>query len=263
MNNYHARRFQDFYEETQYTRLKNYLYNYLLRKMSVEQNLQNENPEMILEVGSGISPVMMISRDIIYSDLSFSAIKFLKSTYGRGYYIVADCMSLPFKSGVFSHAISSEALEHLSDDRQAIKEISRVLKPSGQFIVTFPHRKSYFAIDDRFVGHLRRYEINEMLARLKGAGFRPMTIQKVLGPLEKITMCFAVLCFSIIQKFKSEKSKVSRNSVIMNIFISIFQRANQYYAMFAWIDARILPRALSTVLLINSVLSNKPKENGW
>jgi len=260
MNHCHANRFQDFFEENKYTTLKNYLYNYHLRKLAVEKNLQNENTEMILEVGSGISPVMMKSRDIIYSDLSFSAIQLLKHTYGKGYYVVADGIRLPFKSGVFSHAISSEVLEHLPDDRQAIKEIARVMKPSGHFIVTFPHRKIYFAIDDRFVGHFRRYEINEMTDRLKDAGFKPVTIQKVLGPLDKVAMCFAVLSFSIIQKFKSNKLKVLRYSVLMNIFSSIFKWANLYYAIIVWIDARIMPRMLSTVLLINSILSDRQED---
>ncbi len=157
---------------------------------------------------------------------------------------------------------TSEVLEHLSDDRQAIKEIARVMKPSGHFIVTFPHRKFYFAIDDRFVGHFRRYEINEMIDRLKDAGFKPIAIQKVLGPLEKVTMSFAVLCYFIIQKFKSEKGKIPRNLVIVNIFSSIFKWANLYYAILAWLDARIMPRALSTVLLINSILSDKPEDKG-
>ena len=261
MNHYHNNRFQDFFKENKYTTLKNYLYNYQLRKLAVENNLKNENTKLILEVGSGISPVMMKSRDIIYSDLSFSAIQFLKHSYGKGYYVVADGMNLPFKSGVFSHAISSEVLEHLADDRRAIKEIARVVKPSGHFIVTFPHRKFYFAMDDRFVGHFRRYEISEMMDRLKDAGFRPVAIQKVLGPLEKVTMCFAVLCFSIIQKVNSEKEKVPRNLVIVDIFSLIFKWANLYYAILAWIDARIMPRALSTVLLINSILSEKPNDS--
>jgi SAM-dependent methyltransferase len=230
--------------------------------LAVENNLKNENTKLILEVGSGISPVMMKSRDIIYSDLSFSAIQFLKHSYGKGYYVVADGMNLPFKSGVFSHAISSEVLEHLADDRRAIKEIAKVMKQAGHFIVTFPHRKFYFAMDDRFVEHFRRYEVNDMLDRLTDAGFRPLIIQKVLGPLEKVTMCFAVLCFSIIQKFQSGKGKIPRNLVIVNIFSSIFKWANLYYAILAWIDARIMPRALSTVLLINSILSNMPEDNG-
>lgn len=262
MNHHNVNRFQDLFNENKYTTLKNHLYNYQLRKKAVEKNLQNENTKLILEVGSGISPVMMKSRDIIYSDLSLSAIRFLKHSYGKGYYVVADGMNLPFKSGVFSHAISSEVLEHLSDDRQSIKEIARVMKPSGHFIVTFPHRKFYFAVDDRFVGHFRRYEINEMTDRLRDAGFKPVAIKKVLGPLDKVTMCFAVLCFSIIQKFKSEKVKVPSKLLIVNLFFSIFKWVNRYYVILAWIDARIMPRALSTVLLINSILSDKPEDEG-
>jgi ubiquinone/menaquinone biosynthesis C-methylase UbiE len=260
MNHYHANRFQDFFKENQYTALKNFLYNYQIRKLAIEKNLKSENIELILEVGSGISPVMMKSRDIIYSDLSFEAMQLLKHAFGKGYYVVADAISLPFKSETFSHAISSEVLEHLWDDQQAIKEIVRVMKSSGKFIVTFPHRKFYFTIDDRFVGHFRRYEIHEMIDRLKNAGLRPVNIQKVLGPLEKVTMCFAVLCYSIIQKFNSEKVKVTRNLVLLNIFSSIFKWANLFYSILAWIDARIMPRSLSTVLLINSILS-KESEN--
>jgi hypothetical protein len=101
-----------------------------------------------------------------------------------------------------------------------------------------------------------------MTEKLIDAGFRPMTIQKVLGPLEKVTMCFAVLCFSIIQKLHPEKARGHRNFVIMNIFSSIFKWANLYHVILAWMDARIMPRALSKVLLINSILSDKPENKG-
>jgi len=101
-----------------------------------------------------------------------------------------------------------------------------------------------------------------MTDRLRDAGFRPITIEKVLGPLDKVTMCFAVLCFSIIQKFKSEKVKMPSKLLIVNLFSSIFKWVNRYYVILAWIDARIMPRALSTVLLINSILSDKPEDEG-
>ena len=68
MNHHNIKRFQDLFNENKYTTLKNHLYNYHLRKKAVEKNLQNENTKLILEVGSGISPVMMKSRDIIYSE---------------------------------------------------------------------------------------------------------------------------------------------------------------------------------------------------
>ncbi|RZB35317.1 MAG: hypothetical protein SRB1_01085 [Desulfobacteraceae bacterium Eth-SRB1] len=248
-----SNRFQDFFEESKYTLLKNYLYNYRLRKMAVGKSLRRENIKLILEVGSGISPVMTGTRDIIYSDLSFAAIRLLKHSYGKGYYVVADGINLPFKSKAFSHTVNSEVLEHLKDDRKAIKELARVTGPSGKLVVTFPHKKSYFANDDRFVNHFRRYELFEMNERLKEAGFRPINIHKVLGPLEKITMCFVVYCFSLIQRLKSDKTTMTNStSGLMNIFGKFFKWANRFYMLPAWIDAKIMPRSLSAVLLIKA-----------
>ncbi|MDI6688338.1 MAG: class I SAM-dependent methyltransferase [Desulfobacterales bacterium] len=252
MNHSKANRFQDFFEESKYTLLKNHLYNYRLRKMAVEKSLRHENIKLILELGSGISPVMTKTFDIVYSDLSFDAIRLLKHSYGKGYYVVADGINLPFRSKAFSHTISSEVLEHLKDDRKAIKELARVTQPSGKLVVTFPHKKSYFANDDRFVNHFRRYELSEMNNRLKEAGFNAIAIHKVLGPLEKITMSFVVYCFSAVQKVKSEKVNQSNNIVLMNIFGQFFKWANRFYMLPVWLDAKIIPRSLSAVLLIKA-----------
>jgi len=63
-------RFETFFETGAYTDLKNSLYNYRLRKRSVTAKIQNA-PGPVLEVGSGISP-MITGRDaVVYSDLSF------------------------------------------------------------------------------------------------------------------------------------------------------------------------------------------------
>ncbi len=253
-----ANRFKDFFEEDKYISLKNYLYNYLLRKMAIEKNLLKERPELILEVGSGISPVMTRTNNIIYSDLSFAAMQILKNKHGKGFYIVADGTNLPFKPDVFSCTICSEVIEHIIDDEKALKELAGVIKPSGRLIITFPHRKLYFANDDRFVNHLRRYEIPEMEDRLKKAGLRPIHIQKVLGPLEKITMCFIVFFFSMIQKIKHNKGKKARNLKFIKIFAPVFEWTNRFYMGLVWLDARIIHRALSTNLMI---ISDKPPIN--
>ena len=248
-------RFQDFFEETQYTALKNYLYNYLLRKKVVEDNLEGESLELLLEVGSGISPVMTRTSRIVYSDLSFTAIQTLKQSLGKGWFVVADGLHLPFKSGAFSHTISSEVLEHLQDDQSALNEMARVMRPQSHLIVTFPHRKFYFANDDRFVEHFRRYELNDMIKRLSMAGFETRNIQKVLGPLEKVTMITAVFCYGKLQKFmKAGKKKgIGKNNVpVSKSIVFLFKWANRMYMALAWLDARIWPRRLSTVLLINS-----------
>ena len=62
-------RFADLYKEGKYLTLKNHLYNYLLRKRAIKKCLEQEEPELILEVGSGISPAVTNFKSIVYSDL--------------------------------------------------------------------------------------------------------------------------------------------------------------------------------------------------
>ncbi len=252
-------RFQDFFEEAKYLTLKNYLYNYLIRKRAVEKVLAGEKPVFALEVGSGISPVLTNTHRIVYSDLSFTALRILKTTHGKGWYVAADGMNLPFKSGAFSHIISSEVLEHLGDDRKALGEIARVMRAFGRLVLTVPHRKKYFSNDDRFVNHFRRYEIPEITDRLEQTGFKAKAIRKVLGPLEKATMSFTVFCFSKLRKMTPEKENTLPNRKLISLVAPVFKWANLLFMGAAMADARIMPRTLSTVLLIDCVRSADQK----
>jgi ubiquinone/menaquinone biosynthesis C-methylase UbiE len=255
MNSRETRNFQDLFKEKKYIALKNYLYNYSLRKRAVQKSLFKEVPQRILEVGSGISPLITSSGHTVYSDLSFDAVGLLKRSQRHGYYVVTDGMHLPFKSNAFSHSICSEVLEHIEHDLQALKEIARVLnKDSGCLIITVPHRKRYFTNDDFFVKHYRRYEIPEIMNRLKSAGFKPVYLAKILGPLEKITMSLAVYFYSIIQRRKLSGgiSGTARTHRFMDLFVSFFKWINLFYKGFVWLDAKMMPLSLSSVILIKS-----------
>ena len=256
MDSNDGNRFADLFKEGKYVALKNYLYNYLLRKRAVAKCLQQQSPTSILEVGSGISPVVTKFKHIVYSDLSYDAIKILKQTQKTGYYVVADGMHLPFKSNGFSHIICSEVLEHLENDLQALKEMARTLKqPSGSLIITIPHRKCYFTNDDYFVKHHRRYELSEIESRLRVSGLDPVQTEKVLGPLEKVTMMLVVFFFTIIHKHRFDRNSVKdgRNFPFITIFAIIFRWMNLFYQGYVWLDAKIMPRSFSSVILIKSV----------
>jgi SAM-dependent methyltransferase len=244
--------FGSLFENENYVLLKNYLYNYLLRKKAIEKNTTIGNQGFVLEVGSGLSPMVTNTNNVVYSELSWEALRILKLKQGSGFYVAADGMQLPFKTGIFDHTICSEVLEHVADDRQALHELARVLKPSGQLIITFPHRKFYFTYDDHFVKHLRRYELSEMEDRLQAVGLRPVSIQKVLGPLEKVTMWSVLSCFSFMQKIRPNKSKGTGLSNRMNIVAPLFKWINVFYAGLVWLDAKVMPRSLATVLLIRA-----------
>jgi SAM-dependent methyltransferase len=255
MDSKEMRNFQQLFKEGNYILLKNYLYNYLLRRRAVKKSLVQEVPAWILEVGSGISPLITNSGRTVYSDLSFDAVSLLKRSQRHGYYVVADGEHLPFKSNVFSHAICSEVLEHIEHDRQALEELARILnKDSGCLIITVPHRKRYFANDDLFVKHYRRYELAEIKNRLRSAGFKPIYLAKILGPLEKITMSMAVYFYSIIQgrKLSGGISGTVRSIRLMELFVSLFKWTNLFYKGFVWLDAKMMPLSLSSVILIKS-----------
>ena len=222
--------------------------------------MPSEFQGLTLEIGSGISPVTTRDKNIVYSDISFDAIKALRQVDGRGHFVVADAASLPFKSNSYSLAICSEVLEHLENDRQALLEMSRILKgPHGSLIVTVPHRKKYYGFDDRYVHHYRRYELTEIRAQLQAAGFKPFVIQKVLGPLEKLTMTLVVLLFSLFNKRRPTKMTVEKGpkSKWIDLLIIVFKWINIFYKGYVWLDAKIMPMSLATVILIKSKNSEK------
>jgi len=214
---------------------------------------------MTLEVGSGISPISPADDRTVFTELSFQALRTLKGAQGAGHYVVADATRLPFKPGAFRRAVCSEVLEHIEDDSKAIREMTHALEPGGSLVVTFPHRRDFFAVDDRFVGHHRRYDLIEMLDMLQTSGFRALAVTKVLGPLEKLTMGAAAAFLT--QLFPSGgigKNLVSR-PLPPAALVKVFDLFNRLYAAIARLDARIWPTRLASVLLIKA---EKQKTHG-
>ena len=56
--------------------------------------------------------------------------------------IKADICNLPFENKYFDWVLCNHVLEHIKDDKSAIKEIFRVLKPGGKAIMQVPLNKN-------------------------------------------------------------------------------------------------------------------------
>ncbi|MBE0557039.1 MAG: class I SAM-dependent methyltransferase [Proteobacteria bacterium] len=246
-------RFEDFFADDAYRVLKNFLYNYLLRKRAIGASLRGAEEGMTLEIGSGLSPTVAESENVVYSELSFSALRTLKSCQGMGFFVVADVTHLPFKTAAFTRVVCSEVMEHLPEDRPAFREMAAVLREGGSLILTFPHRHDYFACDDRFVNHYRRYELCEMEERLREAGLNPVEIRKVLGPLEKITMVLTTSAISDLQRMRGTVKGSGRQPGRVRMILPIFKWLNRLYCLPVRFDTWAMPRFLSAVLLIRSV----------
>jgi SAM-dependent methyltransferase len=81
----------------------------------------------------------------------------------------AACSALPHRNASFDLVVAFEVIEHLSDWREFLNEVRRVLMPAGQFVVSTPN-KLYYAEARQRVGanpfHQHEFEFAEFREEL-------------------------------------------------------------------------------------------------
>jgi SAM-dependent methyltransferase len=80
---------------------------------------------------------------------------------------------LPFDDGAFDLAVALDVLEHVADDRGALRELARVVAPGGRLLVTVPQYTWLWGEHDVLAHHHRRYTRALLLDRAAEAGFTP------------------------------------------------------------------------------------------
>jgi len=78
---------------------------------------------------------------------------------------------LDYENSTFDIVIASDCLEHIEDDRKALKEWYRVLKNRGKIIIFVPAFMSIWTELDQISKHYRRYGRNELKLKLKNSRF--------------------------------------------------------------------------------------------
>lgn len=98
---------------------------------------------------------------------------------GRGFplssFMVGGIVQLPFKDNSFDSVLCSGVLEYLTEIESAIKEMSRVLKPGGRLIVTFPNKSSWLNQIDQLSRSLLLFlqRLKLPVGRLINSDYRP------------------------------------------------------------------------------------------
>jgi SAM-dependent methyltransferase len=108
--------------------------------------------------------------DVFGSDYSADALRFCS---GRGYRRLfrADFHSLPVRPESFDLVTCIDVIEHLADDRRALDELRRILRPGGILVVSVPAFQALWGDHDTLYGHYRRYTTGEVREKLRRAGF--------------------------------------------------------------------------------------------
>jgi SAM-dependent methyltransferase len=91
---------------------------------------------------------------------------------GVGEVVPGSIADMPFADGSFELAVCLDVIEHLEDDRAALKELRRVVAPGGNLLVTVPAYQWLWSSHDTVNQHRRRYTKGTLLHAAADAGWR-------------------------------------------------------------------------------------------
>jgi SAM-dependent methyltransferase len=135
--------------------------------------LQLPAPARVLDAGCGSGRNMVeLARygevsGIELSDTSVAAAR----QRAVGKVVEGSVLEMPFEDDSFDLAVCLDVIEHLEDDRAALRELRRVLAPGGALLVTVPAYQWLWSGHDEINHHHRRYNRDTLLAAAGDAGW--------------------------------------------------------------------------------------------
>ena len=153
----------------------------LRERLLLELFLSASPGPAVLDGGAGqgtmSSRLEELGFEVTSTDVSVAAVKFLRENLG-GEVLEADLGELPFADATFDGAVLGEVLEHVDDDRGALTEMARVLRPGGVLAASVPANPALFGPSDEWAGHVRRYTRPALIEACTSAG---MTVHQCVG----------------------------------------------------------------------------------
>jgi SAM-dependent methyltransferase len=164
----------------------------ILRESCVHDMSGTWSPGRFIEMGAGTGHMTRIflergfcgasydigqdSRGIMRKNLSFAGERM----------VVVDRLS-ELEGESFDYLFAFEVLEHIRQDREVLREWMRYLKPGGRLLISVPAHQRKFGRSDELVGHVRRYEKDELRALLSGSGVADIEIVNYGFPITELT----------------------------------------------------------------------------
>lgn len=144
-----------------------------------------KNKGKVLDVGCGTATLLNLLVNMGYEaygiDISEKNITELERKFPKIEFKKGSITDIHFDDEYFDYIFATEVLEHIleQDLTNGLKEIRRVLKPNGKFIITVPYREELQEIICPDCGavfvpsqHLRSFDENSMKALLEKVGFK-------------------------------------------------------------------------------------------
>lgn len=198
----------------------------------------NKKIKTYLDIGcgaTGYTTIEAVKKNKLISfgiDISLEAMlkaKILAEKEGvedKTFFLVCSAENLPFRPNTFDYISAVSLLEHLDDDRRAIKNISEIIKTNGYLYICVPntYKRMWFFlwpvyyVIDKIIGHKRHYSIEKLDQVMQKAGFKRNDFF-YNGHLIKLLQLFLEKLSLIEDKtwWKMEKNDINTNPISLQL----------------------------------------------
>lgn len=180
----------------------------------------------ILDVGCGPGNMFNLLKPFgVVSGMDFSE-DALRLAKDKGYKELqyGKAEQIPYADESFDIVVALDIIEHVPDDREAIKEIFRVLKPGGKLFFSLPAYMFLWGDHDDMYGHYRRYTKTEIRRKMENGGF----VTKQISYVEPVFLLPLLVFRRLKKKMKTQKDDFVHLPGFLNTFLRHFIGAEKY-----------------------------------
>jgi ubiquinone/menaquinone biosynthesis C-methylase UbiE len=187
----------------------------LFMKILNEKKIVLASNGKYIDIGCGdkrsISNIVLFSRQFsktVYTDVNFvkGVAERISELIPDSIGLISDAQKLPFRDETFSAVSAFSLIEHLPNQEDFLREVSRILKKGGMFIMQFPNRNFFIELHNgMFMPGIIPRKYHFWFVKATRSGFSDRTLNLTNFPMNPSKKQAVKKCEKFFQKIIAEK----------------------------------------------------------